>query len=81
MRAFGAVHTQVLHNFIMKNLDLFIDRNPNLPKLLEYLQNCGKVLYYLLLVLLPIIEYFYYRLSGLLLLLLLVLFQIEKCFS
>ena len=62
MQAFEAVHTKVLHNNIMKNLDLFIDRNPNLPKLLEYLQNCGKVLYYLLLVLLPIIEYFYYRL-------------------
>ena len=43
MQAFEAVHTKVLHNNIMKNLDLFIDRNPNLPKLLEYLQNCGNV--------------------------------------
>ena len=41
--AFDMVHcnSKGLHHNIMKHPDLFIDRNPNLPKLLDYLQSCG----------------------------------------
>lgn len=43
LQAFDMVHMKgPLHSNIMKYPDRFIERNPNLPKLLEYLQSCGE---------------------------------------
>ncbi|XP_063690380.1 cytosolic purine 5'-nucleotidase-like isoform X1 [Bolinopsis microptera] len=45
--AFDMVHSKGLHSNIMKHPDLFIDRNPNLPKLLDYLQSCDRKVFLL----------------------------------
>jgi len=46
--AFDLVHSRgPLHANIMKNPELFINRNPKLPQFLEYLKNAGKKIFLL----------------------------------